>query len=253
MALGSPLIIPIFISHQGCPHRCIFCNQEGITGTAPPVNIPKEAAEISREIEVWLDRADYHARQVQVAFYGGSFTGLPESWQKSYLGAVQPYLASGQVQAIRLSTRPDYIGPDTGRFLWEHGVRTVEIGVQSMDASVLQASRRGHSRQDVARAFSYLRQLPLKIGGQLMVGLPAESSKICLDSARALRDLSPDFIRIYPTLVLRGSALAQLYQGHSFQPISLAKAVVLSSRIVALFKKHQIGVIRIGLQPTADL
>ena len=253
MPSKPPFIIPIFITHQGCPHRCIFCNQEGITGWIPPESEVRPPGLIGEEISLWLKRAKDVARDVQVAFYGGSFTGIPRQLQESYLGAVAPFLKSGQVQSIRLSTRPDYIEVGTGPFLWDHGVRNVELGVQSLDQKVLLASNRGHSVLDVERAFSFLRQVPLMIGGQLMVGLPGDSTNASLKSAQHLATLAPDFVRIYPTLVLRGSGLAHLYHQGRYHPLSLSKAVALTAKLAEIFAQHHIGVIRMGLQPSADL
>ncbi len=249
-----PFIIPIFITHQGCPHRCIFCNQESITGTAEHSGENnKQIGDVQEEISAWLQRPGALKKEVQVAFYGGSFTGLPLQLQTDLLFAVRPFIECGKVASIRLSTRPDYINQETPGFLYEHGVRTVELGIQSLDPIVLEKSRRGHTIFHVEEAIERLREVPLLVGGQLMVGLPGETVAGVLRGARYLVALRPDFARIYPTLVIRGSGLEGRYLQGTYRPLSLNKAVVLTSRLKAIFDEAAIPIIRMGLQPTTDL
>ncbi len=250
----SPLVIPIFIVHQGCPHRCVFCNQESITGRNQAAIRPVRAAEVVATIDTWLARAGAcHGRAVQVAFYGGSFTGLPRDYQEELLAAVNPYLEDGRVQAIRLSTRPDCLDEETVSFLKGYGVGVVELGVQSMDERVLAASGRGHDVAAVKTAFRLLRAGGMRIGGQLMLGLPGEATVSALAGARALAALKPDFVRIYPTLVIRGSVLADRYLAGGYQPFSLLRAVAVAVRLKTIFAQHRIQVVRMGLQPSESL
>jgi len=250
----SPLVIPLFIAHQGCPHRCVFCNQESITGRVQAAMRPVRAPEVTATIETWLARAGaYPDREVQVAFYGGSFTGLARDYQEELLAAVRPYLAQGQVKAIRLSTRPDRIDPETVTFLKASGVAVVELGVQAMDDRVLAASGRGHTVAAVKDAFRCLQVAGLRVGGQLMIGLPGETTVSALAGARALAALAPDFVRIYPTLVVRGSVLAERHAVGSYQPFSLPQAVALAASLKTIFDQHHIPVVRMGLQPSASL
>lgn len=247
----TPLVIPVFIAHQGCPHCCLFCNQHSITGRDNPGN---SAADVAAIIDTWLARPRRQpARPVQVAFYGGSFTGLARDRQAELLAAVAPYLARGEVDAIRLSTRPDYVDADTALFLRDRGVAVVELGVQSLDDAVLAASRRGHSAAQVVTAFEHLRAAGLTVGGQLMVGLPGESTVSALASGRALARLAPDFVRIYPALVIRNSALAHRYAAGHYRPLSLLKAVAVTARLKTIFDRHRIPVVRMGLQPADSL
>ena len=250
----SLLVIPLFIVHQGCPHRCVFCNQESITGRTQAATRPVRAAEVAATIDEWLARSGGRlGRSVQVAFYGGSFTGLDRVYQQELLGAVQPYLADGRVQTIRLSTRPDYIDAEIVSFLTGYGVGVVELGVQAMDDQVLAASGRGHTVSDVEKAFQFLRQAKIRVGGQLMIGLPGETTVSAVDGARALAALKPDFVRIYPTLVIRGSVLAARHGSGEYQPLSLLHGVALSARLKEIFDLHHIQVVRMGLQPSLSL
>lgn len=250
----SPLVIPLFIAHQGCPHRCVFCNQESITGRAQAAMRPVRVPEVTATIDTWLARSgDCATRPVQVAFYGGSFTGLPRGYQEELLAAVHPYLAQGRVNAIRLSTRPDCIDPETVSFLKSTGVEVVELGVQAMDDRVLAASGRGHTVAAVREAFRFLQEGGLRVGGQLMLGLPGETTISAFAGARALAALAPDFVRIYPTLVVRGSVLADRYAAAVYQPLSLSKAVALGAGLKTIFDQHHIPVVRMGLQPSPSL
>lgn len=252
MTSSSPFIVPIFIAHQGCPHQCVFCNQHVITrdsGQSSHIG----ALEIKKEIDTCLAWPRDRRRQVQVAFYGGSFTGLTHSLQEELLGAVQSYVETGLVNSIRLSTRPDYIDPNTTGFLKKYNVSHVELGVQSMDYKVLAMANRGHNRDHVEKAFLLLKEAGLAVGGQLMIGLPGETTAGVLDGAKQLAALGPDMVRIYPTLVIHGSPLARMFAAGEYQPMSLNKAVALCSRLKEYFDKKKVPVIRMGLQPSASL
>jgi len=248
----TPFIIPIFLQHLGCPHRCLFCNQVPITGASPPFNPSTQS--VADEIEAWIARSrSSHHRSVQVAFYGGSFTGLPIDHQHQYLMAVRPFITSGKVNEIRISTRPDYIYPSTPEFLKYFGVTTVEIGVQSMNQDVLDQNLRGHTVNHVTQAISLLKQYSFVIGAQIMIGLPNESNAAAISGAKRLIVLQPNFVRIHPALVIMGSGLARQYHEGSYRPLSMNRAVALSARLTQLFNKHQIPVIRTGLQPSPEL
>jgi histone acetyltransferase (RNA polymerase elongator complex component) len=190
---------------------------------------------------------------VQVAFYGGSFTGLPTEKQQALLGAVQPYMKKGLVGMIRLSTRPDYIDAGEIALLREYGVGCVELGVQSMDAAVLAASGRHYRPGCVEAAVSLLRAAGMEIGLQMMVGLPGETTGSILLSTGRIADLQPDFVRIYPVLVIEGTGLHRLYTEGEYRPLSMNKAVALAGRIKEIFDRRQIRVVRMGLQASEEL
>lgn len=248
-----PFVIPVFVSHQGCPHRCIFCDQHVIAGR-DRFRGEVTGAEVAATIDTWLARPRRHPEaRVQVAFYGGSFTGLPIRRQQVLLGAVQPYMEKGLVGMIRLSTRPDYIDAGTVTLLQEYGVGCVELGVQSMHAAVLAASERHYSPDCVEAAVHLLRQAGMEIGLQMMIGLPEETTGIILDSTRRIAALQPDFVRIYPALVILGTGLHRLYKEGKYRPLSMNEAVALSGRIKEIFDRRRIRVVRMGLQASEDL
>ncbi len=247
--MATPYIIPFFISHAGCPHQCVFCNQHEISGVSQVVT-PEQ---IDKDIRAVLARPRNVQRKVQVAFYGGSFTGLELADQKQLLGAVQPFLRTGQVDEIRLSTRPDCLDIERVQLLLDYGVSLVELGVQSLDAEVLRASGRGHDEQQVVAAFSLLKHHGLLVGGQLMVGLPGDTPRKSVQTCKKMISLRPDCVRIYPTLVMQHTPLQRLYQSGKFQPWSLNKTVVLVAHMKRLLDAARIPVIRMGLQAGESL
>lgn len=244
----KPVIVPFFISHQGCPHHCVFCDQKAITGKSGALPSPDEILSAVRE---W--RKSSGAESVEVAFYGGSFTMLAHEQQKELLEPLQPLLESGEVSSIRLSTRPDAVNAAIARFLRESGVALVELGIQSMDDKVLQLSGRGHTAQDAVDAFAALRSEGLMVGAQMMPGLPGESCDGAVASFRRILSLRPDLVRIYPAVVLKGTELARMYQDGSYSPLLLQEAVDICKIMLQDAALAGIPVIRAGLQPTDDL
>jgi len=247
----KPFIIPVFIPHLGCPQQCVFCNQQVISGKRK--NSRPGAAEITGEIERWLAWRAYRSRPVELAFFGGSFTALPAEEQRRMLRAVSPYLKDGRIDSIRLSTRPDAIDDSICELLQAHGVRTVELGIQSLDDEVLRLSGRGHSVAQVERAFEVLRRYPFAVGGQLMLGLPGDTCRKAVSGAEQLAALGPHFVRLYPTLVVRNSQLAGMYAAGRYRPLSLRRAIVTSVKVKEVFDRNRIRVIRMGLQEAEQL
>jgi histone acetyltransferase (RNA polymerase elongator complex component) len=245
---GKFLVIPVFIPHRGCPHQCLFCNQNSITGqTAGDV-----LTAVEKTITTWLARSRYRT-QVQVAFYGGSFTCLPEEQQEKMLRVVQPFLRRGDVQCIRVSTRPDCLDFALCTFLQGMGVGIVELGVQSLDDDVLHRSRRGHTSADCRRAVGLLQETGIEVGIQLMPGLPGESGPSFFRGVREVIDLAPAFVRLYPVLVVDHSGLAEIYRNGDYRPLTMNRAVALTCRAREMFLQAGIRVVRIGLQPSASL
>jgi len=250
----APLVIPIFISHQGCPQRCIFCDQQTITGHAGLEDQPVTPVTVKETVERWLNRPRKERNGgVQVAFYGGSFTGLSMDRQRELLGAVKPFIANNRVDSIRISTRPDYIDAAAILLLKEYSVTIVELGIQSLDQDVLEASVRGHSVQQSEDAIRLLKQKGFTVGAQIMCGLPRDSTTRLKITAKKVAELGPDFVRIYPALVIKGSGLEKMYRNTAYKPLSLSKAIALSCRMKIFFERHGIRVVRMGLQPSKEL
>ncbi|MBN2899536.1 MAG: radical SAM protein [Clostridia bacterium] len=240
-------VVPIFVPHQGCPHDCVFCNQKRISG----VDRQLKSEEIRYEIDSILSTLDYdHNPRVEIAFFGGSFTGIDVPLQEMYLAIGYDYVQRGLVDALRLSTRPDYIDDEILKRLKRYGVAVVELGVQSMHDDVLVASNRGHSRMDVLRACNLIKSYGFTLGVQLMPGLPDDSVSRFKETVDQVLEIAPDIIRLYPTLVIRDTALALDYEAGLYQPMSLEDAVQACAYGLERFLERGIDVIRIGLQPT---
>lgn len=240
-------IIPIFIPHIGCPNQCVFCNQKSISGTqSPPDNI-------EQIIEEHISYFRNTVQEVELAFYGGSFTAIPIEIQQYYLSKVQPYLQTGMIGCIRISTRPDAITENILQFLWKYGVRTIELGVQSLSQSVLLLSKRNHSVKDVYDAVKCIRKYPFKLGLQMMVGLHGDDGWASLYTAYLFTKISPDFVRVYPAVVIKHTELEDLYNNKLFIPLSLEKIIDVCSQIQIIFDYHDISIIRMGLQSSKDL
>jgi len=205
-------------------------------------------------IEEWLQRPRKNDKAgVQVAFYGGSFTGISVKRQEELLGAVKPYIDDGRVEGIRISTRPDYVDDTIMSLLQAYSVTIVELGLQSLDQKVLDSSGRGHTALQAENAMRLLQERGFIVGAQLMCGLPGDSSGRLMATTRKVAVLAPDFVRIYPTLVIKGSGLEKLYRSQAYRPLSLSMAIALVCRMKRIFAQHGIKVVRMGLQPSREL
>jgi len=246
----KPFIIPIFIPHLGCPHQCIFCNQRAITGTSGAIPSTKKINSIVNE---FLGYKRKNRSRVEISFFGGNFLGLSPNRIQKLLDPIISFVESKKIDGIRFSTRPDTIDKDRLNLIRPYPVSTIELGVQSMDDRVLKQANRGHTAKNTVHAVTLLKQEKYQIGLQMMTGLPGDNDALCLETARQIIALKPDFVRIYPTLVIDGSELAKLYQKGGYQPLSLEKCVVQLKRLYLLFQENHINVIRMGLQASEAL
>lgn len=233
--------IPIFVSHMGCPFQCVFCNQKSITGVDSQTE-----QQIRTEIEQALGTIDNNS-QVEIAFFGGSFTLIEPAMQKKYLQIATEYVEAHSLAGIRISTRPDGIGWEVLDLLSSFPVRTVELGVQSMDEEVLKASGRGHGIIEVLRAVNLLKRYGFEVGLQMMLGLPDDSYDKAVYTAEKLVSMKPDFVRVYPTLVLRETPLEQMFLSGHYIPWELEEAIEAASEVSAIFMRSGIPIIRMGL------
>ena len=240
--------IPVFISHFGCPNSCVFCNQRKINGRETDVS----CEDLKNIIEEYLETLPEEAIK-EVAFFGGTFTGISMQLQEEYLKVVAPYLAVKKVQGIRLSTRPDYIDPEKIKLLKKYGVTTIELGVQSLDPEVLKQSKRWYEIEKVYNAVKLIKEAGIKVGIQVMIGLPGASYESDIETARAVVDLKPDLTRIYPTLVIKDTEMAEMFLNGEYEPLSLDEAIRRTKKIYSLFELSNINIVRVGLQPSDDL
>jgi histone acetyltransferase (RNA polymerase elongator complex component) len=240
-------IIPVFVPHLGCPHACVFCNQWRISGQERPA-----AAETVREAIRGAEGL-LREQERELAFYGGSFTAIPEQRQTELLAAAKEALDAGQIDAIRLSTRPDAIDEAALDRLEAFGVETIELGAQSMDDEVLRRSGRGHTAADVIRASAQVKAAGFRLILQMMTGLPGDSPGRCVESARRIIKCRPDGVRIYPTVIVKDTELYEMWGRGEYREHTVEDAVNICARIVPLFERAGIPVIRLGLNPTEEL
>ena len=241
-------ILPVFVPHWGCPHACVFCNQRRISGAAMPARA-EDVKKAIQEAAAFLPKGGKR----QLAFYGGSFTAIPVKEQEALLGAAKEALDRGEIDAVRLSTRPDAIDEAALSRLKAYGVETIELGAQSMDDKVLQFAGRGHTAYDVERASKRIKEAGFRLILQMMTGLPGSSDESDAETARRLIALKPDGVRIYPTVIVRDTALYDMWQAGEYREHTVEDAVRVCAKIVPLFEQADIPIIRLGLNPTEEL
>lgn len=242
-------VIPVFVPHLGCPNDCVFCNQRRISGSLSPAT----ARDVREAIEAAAGLPAPEGGRRQLAFYGGSFTAIPATQQEELLGAAQPYLADGTIDSLRLSTRPDAIDGEVLSRLRRFGVETVELGAQSMSDRVLELSGRGHTAQDVAEASAMIKEAGFRLILQMMTGLPGSDDGSDVETARMIAALGPDGVRVYPTVIVRDTALYDLWMSGRYRERGVEDAVRVCARILPVFEAAGIPVIRLGLNPTEEL
>ncbi|MCU0847414.1 MAG: radical SAM protein [Spirochaetes bacterium] len=239
------ITVPIFIPHLGCRHRCVFCNQWQQSGA----KILPDRNSIERTINEHLGSRNPGVGRVEVAFFGGSFTGIDPEKQREFLEIVSPYVSGGIINGIRISTRPDYISVEAVALLRDYGVDMVEIGAQSFDDRVLESSARGHSSADIFRAVEILKKIQMKFCIQLLPGLPSDTREKSLKSAKTACNMKPEAVRLYPAVVMKNTGLEVLYKSGGYEPLCLEDAVELCKDMHLIFMADGISVIRTGIHP----
>lgn len=238
--------ISIFVPHLGCPCQCSFCNQKTITGQA---NQPTPQ-DVDKAVKTALKSKNF---EYEIAFFGGSFTAIDREYMISLLKAANKYIKSNEVKGIRISTRPDCIDEEILDLLKEYGVTSIELGAQSMDDEVLLANRRGHTAKDVENASKLIKSYGFELGLQMMTGLYKDSEEKAIKTAEKIIALSPQTVRIYPTVVLKGTYLADLYLSGEYKPLNADESAQLCAKLVLLFEKNNIKIIRLGLHSSEDI
>lgn len=240
--------IPIFIPHEGCPHDCLFCNQRKITGVDSSVT-PDDA---KRQIEEYLSTIPNSDCEIEIAYFGGSFTGLEKGLQREFLEAAASF-NDPRITGIRMSTRPDYINTEILDQCAEFGVTAIELGVQTTSDDVLQLNKRAHSFSDVKKASKLIQNYGISLGLQMMLGMYGSDPATDLKTCDGIISLSPSCTRIYPTLVLSGTELESLYNAGEYTPYTIETAAVVAAECLEKFRQNDIDVIRIGLYSSDDL
>jgi len=244
----SRVTVPFFVSNQGCPHVCAFCDQRTINGSDGALPTRDE---IAAKIMAW--RCTSANRPMEVAFFGGTFTGLHRKDQEYLLSATRPFLTSGDVDSVRISTRPDSLDADTVRWLSGWGVKTIEIGAQSMDDDTLAASGRGHNAEASLKALSCVKSAGLSAGVQLMPGLPGDTIAKSKNSLKLVIAAGADFVRLYPVVVLKGTELSARYLSGEYRALSLDDGLTLCKTLTHMALASGVRVIRMGLQADSGM
>ena len=240
--------IPIFIPELACPHQCIFCDQKTISGTH---TIP-QPADVKDIVEQYLETIPKN-RTVNIAFFGGTFTGLPIELQEQYLIEAFKFIKRDRVSGIRLSTRPDYINVPVLELLKKYSVATIELGAQSTSQEVLDETGRGHTIDDIRDASNLICKHGFELGLQMMIGLPGDSYERSIQTAKDIVSLGACNTRIYPAIVVKHTALEKLYYEEKYTPLTLEEAVEWTKDIVHIFEENNISILRMGLHPSDEL
>lgn len=238
--------ISIFVPHLGCPCRCSFCNQNTITGNSDAPT----SKDVKKAVEEALKHSGY---DYEIAFFGGSFTAIDRDYMTELLSCAYEYVKNGSVSGIRISTRPDFINDEILGILKSYGVTAVELGAQSMDDGVLEANRRGHTARDVEIASGLIKRYGFELGLQMMTGLYTDTWDKSVNTARKIIDLKPSTVRIYPTVVLRNTYLAQLYLSGEYFPPDAFESAELCAVLSEMFENAGVKIIRMGLHSSEDV
>lgn len=238
--------ISIFVPHNGCPQQCSFCNQKTITGKEKQPT----PDDVKSAVTTALKRKGF---QYEIAFFGGSFTAIDRNYMVSLLKAASEFVDGNKVIGIRISTRPDFIDEEVLNILKEYKVSSIELGAQSMDDEVLSANHRGHSSSDVVKASKLIKAFGFELGLQMMTGLYMDTDEKAIETARKIIELQPDTVRIYPTVVLKDTYLAKLYEDEAYKPQTVDDAANLCTKLVPMFEEKGIRIIRLGLHSSTDI
>lgn len=240
--------VSIFVAHIGCPNMCSFCNQHTISG-ARDVPTPERVREICSQALGEVKNPE----NTQIAFFGGSFTAIEKEYMISLLQVASEYVGEGKFSGIRISTRPDAVSAEILDILKEYKVTAIELGAQSMSDEVLSANDRGHTADDVVRASRLIRERGFELGLQMMTGLYKSSPELDIETAGKVIELMPDTVRIYPTVILEGTKLASLYKSGEYKIIEFDEMVKLCAKLLLMFHKKNISVIRCGLHASDNI
>ncbi len=241
--------IPIFTPELACPFQCVFCNQEKISGKTKIPNTD----DVKQTIESYLKSFKVEDRVVEVGFFGGSFTGNSIEQQKAYLKVVRPYIESGKIQGIRLSTRPDYINDEILNVLAENNVTSIELGAQSFDDDVLRQTRRGHTALDIEKSSEKIKKMGFNLGLQMMIGLPGDTLEKSIFTAKKIIAAGAVCTRLYPSLVIKDTLMHRWYEANEYKPLRLQTAVAWTKQILPMFEDAGVNVLRVGLHPSDGL
>ena len=242
--------VALFVVHKGCPNMCSFCNQRSISGSQKDIT----AEDVHSAVRTAIDSlTESQAAGGEIAFFGGSFTMVERGYMLSLLEAAYEYVEKGIFKGIRISTRPDGIDGEICGILKKYGVTAVELGAQSLDDRVLSLNDRGHTAKQVEDACIMLKEYGFEVGLQMMTGLYGSEDSDSLETAKKIIDLAPETVRIYPTVVLKGTRLYELMNSGEFVPKDVDETAHLCAKLIVMFENAGIKVIRVGLHSGGDV
>lgn len=241
--------VALFVPHNGCPHQCSFCNQRSITGCQSQPT-PRDVVDAVQIAKASLKGETQNA---EIAFFGGSFTAVERGYMISLLEAASPFIKDGTFAGIRISTRPDAVDDEVLELLKAYGVTAIELGAQSMDDRVLSLNGRGHTAKQVEEASLRIQSYGFSLGLQMMTGLFGDTAEGAFRTAQKIAALHPQTVRIYPTIIMRGTELGEKFLTGEFQTLSLDETVSLCARLLDFFEENRIHVIRLGLHSSPEL
>ena len=233
--------VPIFIPHMGCPHACVFCDQRTISGCSS-FRVEAVEQEISEALATIPKGSD-----VEIAYFGGSFTAIDQALMVRLLDVAERFVREGSVSGIRFSTRPDAVGEDVLDLLSHYTISAIELGLQSMDDGVLTACKRGHTAAVAEDACRRIVKRGHSLVGQMMLGLPASTREKERYTAERICALGASAARIYPTVVLKGTALARMMESGSYLSLTPNEAVLRAADVMELFLERGVEILRVGL------
>lgn len=239
----------MFIPHNGCRNKCSFCNQKYITGSQDQVTLDDVRSVIDKAKIDLKDRCF----NSEIAFFGGSFTAIDRGYMRGLLDTAFEFIKDGSFKGIRVSTRPDAIDEEILNILKERGVSSIELGAQSMDDEVLNLNNRGHNKDDIISASMLIKRYNFSLGLQMMTGLYGSDMEKDIKTAENIAALNPDTVRIYPTIIMEGTGLSDLYKEGRYKTYSLDETVFLCGRILKIFEEKNIKVIRLGLHDSPTM
>ncbi len=251
-------IIPVFVSHAGCPHTCVFCNQTRINMTGREEAFTRAFDSVMELSHSYLEtigrkKGESDGNTVELSFFGGTFTAVPDLQRKSLLRAGRKLKEDGLIDHIRCSTRPDYIDSEILKEVKDSGMDIIELGVQSLDEDVLRLSGRGHGRREVEEASRLIKNEGMILGHQVMPGLPGATPSKDFETAHISSLMGPDIVRIYPTLVIKDTPLEDMYLRGDYIPYTLEEAVDVTSSMLSIYEMRGVKPIRLGLQATDEI
>ena len=240
--------ISIFIPHLGCPFNCIFCDQYKITGS----DIAVTPYDVYKTLNESLNHPDLSLKDSQIAFFGGSFTAINRSLMTEYLEVANKFIGDNLYDSIRISTRPDCIDENVLKILKEYNVKTIELGIQSLDNTVLKSAKRGHTAEQSIEACKLIQNHGFELGMQMMCGLPGDNQEKDIQTALKIIEIGCKQVRIYPVVVIEGTELCTMYKQNKYTPLSLDEAVSICAKLYKMFTDNDVTILKMGLHTASD-